>query len=264
MYTTLVGLASIFTYIIASVSIIKDTITATAKPSTRAAWLAVALHFSYTIANTHYQNGFNFSFFNTASLIALAISSLLLIAELDKPVIKLGTIIFPIAALILALNIVFPAKSHPAISYNWRMDTHILTSIIAFSLLNIAALQAILLAIQEQQLRRHHPRRLMLALPPLQAMESLLFQIITAGLVFLTASLVSGFFFIDNLFAQHLAHKTVLSILAWIIFSGLLFGRVRYGWRGQSAIRWTLMGFTSLLLAYFGSKLVLELILQKV
>jgi ABC-type uncharacterized transport system permease subunit len=94
-------------------------------------------------------------------------------------------------------------------------------------------------------------------------MESLLFQMLATGIVFLTLSLTSGFIFIENLFAQHLVHKTVLSILAWIIFTGLLIGRSRYGWRGQTAIQWTLIGFILLLLAYFGSKLVLELILHR-
>jgi ABC-type uncharacterized transport system permease subunit len=94
-------------------------------------------------------------------------------------------------------------------------------------------------------------------------METLLFQMIATGLAFLTVALISGFVFIDDLFAQHLVHKTVLSIIAWIIFSGLLVGRVRYGWRGSIAIQWTLIGFVLLLMAYFGSKLVLELILKK-
>jgi ABC-type uncharacterized transport system permease subunit len=94
-------------------------------------------------------------------------------------------------------------------------------------------------------------------------MESLLFQMLAAGVAFLTISLISGFIFIEDLFAQHLVHKTVLSILAWIIFSGLLVGRSRYGWRGSTAIKWTLIGFVSLLLAYFGSKMVLELILNR-
>lgn len=94
-------------------------------------------------------------------------------------------------------------------------------------------------------------------------METLLFQMLGAGIIFLTISLISGFLFIEDLFAQHLVHKTVLSLLAWVIFSGLLIGRSRYGWRGQTAIQWTLIGFVLLLLAYFGSKLVLELILQR-
>ena len=146
---------------------------------------------------------------------------------------------------------------------DWEMSTHIFSSIIAYSLLNIAALQAIFLAIQDQQLRSHHPKRLMLALPPLQAMETLLFQMIAAGIFFLTVSLASGFIFVENLFAQHLVHKTVLSIFAWFIFSGLLVGRLRYGWRGNIAIKWTLIGFVLLLLAYFGSKMVIELILKR-
>jgi ABC-type uncharacterized transport system permease subunit len=139
-----------------------------------------------------------------------------------------------------------------------------LSSIISFSLLNIAALQAGLLAVQDKQLRSHNPKRIILALPPLQAMETLLFQMIGAGLCFLTVSLISGFIFIDDLFAQHLVHKTVLSIIAWFIFTGLLLGRCRYGWRSDTAIKWTLIGFVLLLLAYFGSKLVLELILKRV
>ncbi len=163
----------------------------------------------------------------------------------------------------LTLTLVYPTTIQTIQNYSWQMNTHIFSSIIAFSLLNIAALQAIFLSIQEQQLRKHPPRKIILTLPPLQTMESLLFQLISTGVIFLTVSLFSGFIFIDDLFAQHLAHKTVLSILAWLIFSALLYGRSRYGWRGQTAIQWTLIGFTSLLLAYFGSKLALELILQK-
>jgi len=210
------------------------------------------------------HNDFNFSFFNAAALVALFIVLLLLIAAIDKPVETLGIAIFPMAALLLGLDMVFPEKSHPLVAHNWQMSTHILSSIIAFSQLNIAALQAILLAVQDQQLRSHQPKRLMLALPPLQAMEVLLFQMIAAGVFFLTISLLSGFMFIDDLFAQHLVHKTVLSIIAWVIFSGLLIGRFRYGWRGIIAIQWTLIGFVLLLLAYFGSKMVLELILKRV
>ena len=159
--------------------------------------------------------------------------------------------------------LIFPEKTHRLLATNWQMSLHILSSILAFSLLNIAALQALLLALQDQHLRSHHPKRLILALPPLQAMETLLFQMLGTGIVFLTIALFSGFLFVENLFAQHLAHKTVLSICAWLIFTSLLVGRIRYGWRGKTAIQWTLIGFVLLLLAYFGSKFVLELILQK-
>jgi ABC-type uncharacterized transport system permease subunit len=65
------------------------------------------------------------------------------------------------------------------------------------------------------------------------------------------------------MFAQHLVHKTVLSVMAWLVFGGLLLGRRVWGWRGQKAIRWTLSGFLLLILAYFGSKFVLELLLNR-
>lgn len=101
-------------------------------------------------------------------------------------------------------------------------------------------------------------------LPPLQTMETLLFEMIWAGLILLSISIVSGLIFLDNIFAQHLVHKSVLSISAWLTFAVLLWGRHQSGWRGITAIRGTLIGFALLLLAYFGSKLVLEIILQRV
>lgn len=266
MNSTFVGIISVLSYTIASTLIIKELVSRSEqhRNSIRLAWLGAALHCVYIILIFQQFNGLNFSFFSAAGLVALFIVLLLLVAALDKPVEKLGIAIFPLAAIMLSLDMNFPEKTHPIAAHNWEMSLHILSSITAFSLLNIAALQAILLAIQDQQLRSHHPKRLILALPPLQAMETLLFQMIGTGVFFLTVSLFSGFIFIEDLFAQHLVHKTVLSIIAWIIFSGLLLGRMRYGWRGNTAIQWTLVGFVLLLLAYFGSKMVLELILKKI
>lgn len=266
MNSIFVGIFSVLSYGIASALIIKELIGRCKKhtASMRLAWLGAVMHGLYILINIQQSQGFNFSFFNAAGLVAWFIVLLLLVAALDKPVEKLGIAIFPLAAISLSLDIIFPETTRPLATSTWELSFHILTSILAFSLLNIAAMQAILLAIQDQQLRSHQPKRLILALPPLQAMETLLFQMIGAGLFFLTASLLSGFAFIEDLFAQHLVHKTVLSIIAWVIFSSLLLGRLRYGWRGKTAIQWTLIGFVLLLLAYFGSKLVLELILQKV
>lgn len=265
MNSILVGSISVLSYTIATILIFKELITRCEqhRNSICLAWLGTLLHGLYISQIFQRFNGFNFSFFNAAALVALFIVLLLLIAALDKPVEKLGIAIFPMAAILLGLDMIFPEKSHPISTENWEMTIHILSSIIAFSLLNIAALQAVLLAIQDQQLRSHNPKRLITALPPLQAMETLLFQMIGTGLFFLTVSLFSGFLFIEDLFAQHLVHKTVLSMIAWIIFSSLLLGRMRYGWRGNLAIQWTLIGFVLLLLAYFGSKLVLELILNR-
>ena len=92
-------------------------------------------------------------------------------------------------------------------------------------------------------------------------LEDLLFKLIAAGFLLLTVSLGSGVVFINDIFAQHLVHKTVLSIFAWLVFGLLLWGRWRYGWRGRLAVRLTLAGIVLLILSYFGSKLVLEVLL---
>jgi len=226
-------------------------------------WLGAGSHLLFTGIACQQNQGFNFSFASTASLISMIVAVLLLLATLTKPVEKLAIVVFPVAAAMLALELLAPAQQHSLQTHNWEMSTHILTSIIAFSLLNIAALQAILLAFQDQQLKSHPPKPFVLSLPPLQTMESLLFQMLSAGVLFLTISLITGFLFIEDLFTQHLVHKTVLSILAWLIFSGLLVGRWLYGWRGRTATKLTLAGFILLILAYFGSKFVLEMILNK-
>jgi ABC-type uncharacterized transport system permease subunit len=263
MNTTAPAILSICAYLASTLLIIRHIDQSRRRAVLYPAWAAVGAHLLYTALVFQQNSGFNFGFFSTSSLVAMIVALLLLIAALNNPVEKLGIAVFPIAAVMLALELNFAGETQFVSTHGWAMSAHILTSIIAFSLLNIAALQAILLAIQDQQLKSHPPKHFIQSLPSLQTMESLLFQMLGAGLAFLTVSLVTGFLFIEDLFAQHLVHKTVLSLLAWIIFSGLLMGRSRFGWRGQTAIQWTLIGFVSLLLAYFGSKLVLELILHR-
>ena len=228
------------------------------------AWLAAALHTLYIGLLCQQQNGFSFGVLSVASLTILSVVLVLLLTALTKPVEKLGVILFPFAAIMLGLDVIIDPSPHLLPVHTGAMAVHILTSVLAFSLLMVAALQAILLTIQNTQLKRHPPSRFVLLLPSLQTMETLLFQMITAGVLLLTVSLGTGFLFLHDLFAQHLVHKTVLSLLAWAIFCGILIGRQRYGWRGRVAVNWILAGFVLLLLGYFGSKFVLELILIKV
>jgi ABC-type uncharacterized transport system permease subunit len=269
MNVNLLATIAIFSYVSGAILILKPLTLKTINRdkskwiALASAWLASALHGLYIALSAQQNAGFNFSFFSMASLVSLIVALLLLLATLSKPVENLGIFLFPLTALMLTLDLCFPEKQRSLDTHSWQMHTHILSSIIAFSLLNIAAMQAILLVIQNQQLKSHPPKRYIQSLPPLQSMESLLFQMIGAGLFFLSIALASGFIFIEDLFAQHLAHKTFFSIAAWLIFSGLLIGRSRYGWRGRTAIKWTLLGFLFLLLAYFGSKLVMELILHR-
>lgn len=264
MNPTLLGILTICAYLGSGVLLLKNREQQNISyAAVYPAWLGLCGHLLFIGIAVLQAQHFNFSLLSTASMVSALVVLLLLLASLTKPVEKLGIAIFPLTALMLGLDICFPEKLRSLQTYNWEMGTHILSSVIAFSLLNIAALQAVLLAIQEHQLKNHQPKKFILRLPALQTMESLLFQMIAMGLLFLSVSLISGTVFIEDLFAQHLAHKTVLSISAWLIFSALLLGRWRYGWRGKIAIRWTIAGFMLLLLAYFGSKLVLEIILQR-
>ncbi len=228
------------------------------------AWLAAGLHSIVLAQIIPASDGIDLSIFSTAALVSLMIVLLFLLAAVNKPVDKLGIAVLPLAAMTLLLRLAYSDQVHILTHLSWPMEMHILVSILAFSLLNIAALQALLLALQDWQLRRKHTNWFVRSLPPLQTMESLLFQMIGVGFILLSLSLATGFVFLEDLFAQHLVHKTVLSILSWLLFAVLLWGRWRYGWRGRTAIRWTLGGFAALVLAYFGSKLVLEIILHRV
>jgi len=176
---------------------------------------------------------------------------------------NLGIAVLPLAAAGLALQWLLPSPVNHLTHASIGLDIHILLSIASYSLLAVAAVQAILLAVQDHHLRNRKPAGFIRALPPLETMENLLFRLIGVGYILLSLSLVSGVHFLDNIFAQHIVHKTVLSIVAWIVFTTLLWGRWRSGWRGRVAIRWTLLGFAILMLAYFGSKLVQELILHR-
>jgi len=171
-------------------------------------------------------------------------------------------IVFPLSALLLGVD-VFAAPATAPQPMEWQIKLHVSIALLAFGVLSIAAALAILLALQERALRHRQFGALLHALPPLTLTEALLFRLIAAGFVLLSLTLLSGILFVDNLFAQHLAHKTLLSIAAWLVFGVLLWGRWRHGWRGRRAVNLTLAGMAILLLAFFGSKFVLEVVLHR-
>jgi len=145
----------------------------------------------------------------------------------------------------------------------WELAFHVAMATTAFAFLTIGMVLAIAQVIVDRRLRSRQPLGLLKILTPLESLESGCFQSIFAGFAVLTLALVSGAFFVQDLFAQHLIHKVVLAIIAWIVFGVLLLGRFRFGWRGRQALRWTFAGYTLLGLSYFGSKLILENILGK-
>jgi len=209
------------------------------------------------------ETGLNLSFTNTGSLATWFVAILLLLAAFKKPIENLGILVLPLSAASLLVQVLLPTTHLTTTVESHGLGVHILLSVLAYAMLGMAAVQALLLNYQERNLHRRHPGGVIRALPPLDTMETLLVQMITIGFAFHTLSLASGFVYLENMFAQHLAHKTILSIIAWSVFAILLFGRWRYGWRGRTATRWTLSGFVTLVIAYFGSKYVIEILLNR-
>ncbi|MCP4040873.1 MAG: cytochrome c biogenesis protein CcsA [Gammaproteobacteria bacterium] len=268
METTIAGLLGALLYLTACVILGKRLVAAQGKGGAIRIWndvtyaAAICLHTLVLYQAIVTDSGLNLGFFNAVSLVSWVIVVLLLLAAISKPVENLGLLVLPVAAMALLLSISFQSQHYLPRDAGFGLEIHIILAIIAYSLLTIAALQSLLLAFQDYQLRHKHPGGILRALPPLQTMETLLFQLITLGFFLLSLAVISGMMFLEDMFAQRVAHKTILSILAWVIFATLLWGRYRFGWRGRVAIRWSIGGFVALMLAFFGSKLVIELILQ--
>ena len=171
----------------------------------------------------------------------------------------------PVALAAVALQAVIP--THHFVTYGGTplFALHFGIAMLAYSLFTVATIHALVMLAEEKWLHRGVLPPFLKSLPPLLEMEALLFRILLAAFVLLTLTLVSGVFFSEQVFGKRftLSHKTVFAIISWLIFGGLLAGHHFRGWRGRTAVRWTLAGFTTLLLAYIGTKVVLELILKR-
>ncbi|GHA74859.1 cytochrome C assembly family protein [Cognatilysobacter bugurensis] len=200
-------------------------------------------------------------FFAALSLVGLGMAALTAAVGRFGRLAALGVVVFPVAsATVIAYGLHGPRS---ATSLDWPLQLHAWLALLAYATLAVAALLALMLWAQERAMRRREFHRWLRALPPLVELETLLFRTIAAGFVLLSATLLTGIVFVEDLFAQHLIHKTVLSVLSWLAFGALLLGRWRWGWRGDIAVRWTLSATALLVLAYFGSKFVLELVLER-
>lgn len=219
--------------------------------------IAASLHgyLLYCWIDTPY--GQNLSPSHMFSLVTWLIAVLTLITSLYRPIENLAIFTLPLVAVSIPLALLFPGHDYfQTALYPLRL-THILISIAALGVLGMAALQATLLHIQTQRIRNKMPDNHLWFLPPLQTMETLLFQIIWLGFLFLSASLASACIFLEDIFQVNLFQKIFFSFLAWGFFAVLLYGHHRSGWRGTKVVRFTISGMVLLIVAYFSSKLVL-------
>jgi len=176
----------------------------------------------------------------------------------------LQTFLVPVAFVAVLLAEILPLPRNTYAVNDVAFLLHMVVSLLAYSLFAIGALIAILMLMQERALHERKPGRLSGKLPPLMVMENLMFQTLGTGFLLLTASLASGVLFSEEVFGKPavFSHKTVFAVTSWLVFGALLVGRKYRGWRGRMAIRWTLGGFALLLLAYIGTKAVMQFVLH--
>ncbi|MFA9216392.1 MAG: inner membrane protein YpjD [Sphingomonadaceae bacterium] len=182
----------------------------------------------------------------------------------------LRRMVMPNAALAVALQVIFPGSLIALQGKSPLFGWHIAIATLAYSTLTIAAFHAVLMALQESRLHTRDARPSFFGtaldqLPALLTMEKLLFRMIGFGFALLSLTVLSGIVFSEQLFGQALKwdHKSVFTLLSWLLFAALLAGRRFRGWRGKTALSFTLAGFATLLLAYVGSRFVLEVVLHR-
>ncbi|WP_372014991.1 cytochrome C assembly family protein [Pseudoxanthomonas sp. 10H] len=258
-------LIAVTAYLAAALLLLRAVARKEAAPSR--AWLlpalaGVLLHGGYHLGVAwRTPGGPDMHFFSALSLVSLGMAAMTTLVGARGRMAALGVIAFPLAAALLAT---YHAHGHAAsATLDWRLQLHAWLALLAYATLAIAALLAVMLWLQERALRRREFHAWLRVLPPLTELELLLFRTIAVGFALLTLTLLTGVLFVEDFLSQHLVHKTVLSLLSWLVFGGLLLGRWRYGWRGIRAVHWTLTAMALLLLSFFGSKFVLELVLRQ-
>jgi ABC-type uncharacterized transport system permease subunit len=240
--------------------------------------LALVAHAALWHEQVFGGDGMRFGFAHALSITFWLVALLTWVEAMQNNTAVLEAIAYPLAAAVSVLPALFGGASAGAYLNSVLFKLHIAIAIGSYSLLTIAAAHAALMSVQEKRLHslsrlnRLAPEQVsrVLAyldhLPPLLVMERLLFRIITLGFILLTLTLVSGVVFSEQWFhrAMRFDHKTIFAFISWVLFAALLVGRHVYGWRGKVALRWTMSGFVTLMLAYIGSRFVMEVILHKV
>ncbi len=206
--------------------------------------------------------GLLLSLANSASFIGLQLALIALLGARDAALRGLSGGLLLLAAITAAMTS-WQTPVTPSTELTWQLQAHVLISLFAYGLLTVGAIVAVYALVQDQRLRSAKLSPINQLFAPLETTERLLYGITSAGFTALALAVFSGFVFVENLFAQHLVHKTALSMLALLLFGILLAGRHFAGWRGRRAVYLYLWGFLVLGLAYFGSRYILEYVLGR-
>lgn len=212
--------------------------------------IAIILHAFLLFRWIDVSTGQNLTFFNALSQVFWLATVFVWIMAIKRPLVNLGIVVYPLSGISILLVLIFSGSYIVNTKADPKTLLHILLSFLAMSILIIAAIQSVFLAWLNNALKNKHTNLITQSLPPLQIMESLLFQLITLGFFILTAVILSGISFFSKTYPIDLWQHMVFAIIAWLIFGILIIGRIFFGWRGKIAIRWTLIGVVLLLITY--------------
>ena len=235
-------------------------------PAASVRWLlplALLAHGALIYYSVLGQGDIRLGFGNSLSTIFWLTALVYWLASQGAPLARLQSWVSGLAAVSVLAMAFFTTTHAIPNSQALALRAHLVVSFLAYGLLAVAALHAVLMTMLEKQL--HRGFSLQNGAPPLLTLEAMLFRTIGLGFALLTLAVFSGVFFSEELFGAPLqfSHKVVLAILSWLVFGGLLAGRHFRGWRGRTALVWTITGFTLLLLAYLGTQFVLEVLLGR-
>lgn len=224
-------------------------------------WVA---HLIYANGISHTGSTINFSLSSMTCLVSLVIVIIFLLGSLAMPIRTLGVLVFPLTATSLLFSFLWGneiGNENPEhITQSIAFASHIMVSLLTYALISIAAIQSLLYVYQERLIKKRTASTMLLALPPLQTMEQLLFRLVSVGFILLTLTLLSGAIFSQEIFGQPftLKHHTIFAIISWLVFAILLFKRFKSGLRGSQAMVWTIVGFLLMQIGYFGTKIITE------
>jgi len=259
----------LFLYVLAGTAFALNRLPRLAQSAGMLLWMAFLMavtglmwHFFVLAAAILGTGGLSLTLGNAASFIGLQLALIAILGAIEPSLRGLSGGLLYLSAAAAMLTSTQQADA-PAALLSWQLQAHVLIALFAYGLLSVGAIVALYALIQDSRLRAGRLTSINHLFAPLETNEKLLYGIAAAGFVILLIAVSSGFTFVDNLFAQHLVHKSAFSILALVLFGVLLAGRHFAGWRGRRAVYLYLWGFVMLGLAYFGSRFILESVLGR-
>jgi ABC-type uncharacterized transport system permease subunit len=224
--------------------------------------LGIVLHGQELFVEVHRASGLSVSLAGAVSLIGLQLALIGLIGAVE-PTLRGMTAGLLLLAAVATIPVDMQPEVPAASDLSWQLQAHILIAMFAYGLLTAGAIVAVYSLIQDRRLKAGKLSSGNHLFAPLETTEKMLFSVTAAGFSVLLLAILSGFAFVEDLFAQHLAHKTAFSLLALLLFGILMAGRTFAGWRGKRAVYLYLWGFAFLCVAYFGARYVLEELLNR-